>query len=510
MLKPLKIALIAIIALIASESLSLNFNTFELQVNTDNDSAWVTFLPSELTFAPTYMTEVVDGDDYDLTIALPETCWTMTSFNLQPTYAYMESIFVDIEVDSIEIENYNYNHGRRYNDNWTWVDEEGQPTNRFFWNMHEGYNVWTNDDAELAVSNTFWYGISAEIDFTTGEDSVFYIAYTPCWDMPCDEAFDMLLHWGTPPYDTSTVLIWACNTDGVYYMPERPNPKIFNMRQGEGYILQMETVNDISNFQFTTETSPPLENVPGKPGGENSTIQSITTSHYKYKSRTQDFYPVVLKNIEIEGVIPTAGDEIGLFMWDTLCVGAKKFSNDSILIIPAWEDDIMTPEVVDGYIEEQVISFKFWDDSEAEEFDLTLNPTILGVEENMGLAYSTQPFFGRKNYALISFCATPCIEIPETFLLHQNYPNPFNPATTIRFDLPEASKVKLVIYNILGQQVAVLKDDILNAGYKSVRWDSRSDSGAEVASGLYLYSLEVKGLSTDKRFNEVKKMILVK
>ena len=99
---------------------------------------------------------------------------------------------------------------------------------------------------------------------------------------------------------------------------------------------------------------------------------------------------------------------------------------------------------------------------------------------------------------------------PREITLLGNYPNPFNPTTTIRFDLPEASRVKLVIYNILGQKVITLQDQICSAGYKSVRWDGRTTGMSEVASGLYFYRLEVKGLSTGKNFNKVKKMMMLK
>jgi len=67
----------------------------------------------------------------------------------------------------------------------------------------------------------------------------------------------------------------------------------------------------------------------------------------------------------------------------------------------------------------------------------------------------------------------------------QNAPNPFNSVTTIKFTLPEASDVKVTIYNILGQQVTTLVNDQLNAGTHSIKWD-----GSECASGVYICRLE--------------------
>jgi hypothetical protein len=94
---------------------------------------------------------------------------------------------------------------------------------------------------------------------------------------------------------------------------------------------------------------------------------------------------------------------------------------------------------------------------------------------------------------------------PRRFALKQNYPNPFNPATTINFDLPVKSKVRLHIFNLLGEQVAELANEEVNAGYFQKMWN------AGVASGLYFYRLEAISVSDPtKRFVDVKKMIQLK
>ena len=77
------------------------------------------------------------------------------------------------------------------------------------------------------------------------------------------------------------------------------------------------------------------------------------------------------------------------------------------------------------------------------------------------------------------------VPLPQSFALQQNYPNPFNPSTAIRFQLPKADKVMLVIFNTLGQRVRLLLDDKMAAGYHAVQWDGRDDLGVRVGSGLY-------------------------
>ncbi len=94
--------------------------------------------------------------------------------------------------------------------------------------------------------------------------------------------------------------------------------------------------------------------------------------------------------------------------------------------------------------------------------------------------------------------------IPKEFALYQNYPNPFNPATTISYQLPVDARVSLKIFNMLGQEIAVLADDERAAGNYQVRWNAES-----VASGMYVYQL----LATDQqgnRFTERKKLLLLK
>ena len=89
--------------------------------------------------------------------------------------------------------------------------------------------------------------------------------------------------------------------------------------------------------------------------------------------------------------------------------------------------------------------------------------------------------------------------VPIEFSLSQNYPNPFNPETEIEYTLPEASYVKLTVYNILGQIVEVLVNSEMQAGYHALQW-----SGKDVSSGVYFYRL-----TTDK-CTDTKCMILIK
>lgn len=88
--------------------------------------------------------------------------------------------------------------------------------------------------------------------------------------------------------------------------------------------------------------------------------------------------------------------------------------------------------------------------------------------------------------------------------LYQNYPNPFNPATTISFYLPEASEVKLEIYNLVGQKIETLYSGFLDKGLHEFPWVSTFSKSSSIASGIYFYKL------TAGQFTITKKMALLK
>ena len=89
--------------------------------------------------------------------------------------------------------------------------------------------------------------------------------------------------------------------------------------------------------------------------------------------------------------------------------------------------------------------------------------------------------------------------VPESFSLAQNYPNPFNSTTAIGFALPRAGAIRLAIFNLLGQQVAVLAEGTYAAGSYTLRWDGVSYGGRALAAGLYFYRLQTPwGVQTRK------------
>jgi hypothetical protein len=91
------------------------------------------------------------------------------------------------------------------------------------------------------------------------------------------------------------------------------------------------------------------------------------------------------------------------------------------------------------------------------------------------------------------------LDIPERFLLKAAFPNPFNPVTTIGFDVPNPSNVKLIVYDLVGRQVAQLVDDYQHPGNYFINWDATG-----LPSGMYLIKM------TADDFISTQKVMLVK
>ncbi len=93
---------------------------------------------------------------------------------------------------------------------------------------------------------------------------------------------------------------------------------------------------------------------------------------------------------------------------------------------------------------------------------------------------------------------------PVEFTLLQNYPNPFNMETTIPYEIPVESYVKITIYNVLGQHVKILVNDVKSSGSYSVIWDGTNEEGIQMNNGLYFYNFQAGN------YRQTRKMMLLK
>ena len=121
-------------------------------------------------------------------------------------------------------------------------------------------------------------------------------------------------------------------------------------------------------------------------------------------------------------------------------------------------------------------------------------------------AYNQNTYSGNYDGFILKFNSTPpsgikniSNAVPGKYYLFQNYPNPFNPKTNIKFNLPKTNETKLIVYNGLGREVAILVNEKLNAGHYEYTFD-----GTGLTSGVYFYRINTG------EFVETKKMLLLK
>jgi hypothetical protein len=111
----------------------------------------------------------------------------------------------------------------------------------------------------------------------------------------------------------------------------------------------------------------------------------------------------------------------------------------------------------------------------------------------------------RSLYDIVSFVNDESENnIPDQTILFQNYPNPFNSQTVITFQIKTAAKVKLEIYNLLGNKIQTLVDEDKGAGYYSESWDGNDENGLQVSTGIYFYRLRANN------YTQTKKLLIIK
>ncbi len=118
-------------------------------------------------------------------------------------------------------------------------------------------------------------------------------------------------------------------------------------------------------------------------------------------------------------------------------------------------------------------------------------------------SYTVSSYSNEANVSLVGVSED--VELPAKFELFQNYPNPFNPSTVIKYSMPENSSVSIVIYSLLGQQVATLFKGNQSGGYHEITWDA-----SNVPSGVYLIYIKFRSSVSHRSLAFTKKAILLK
>ncbi len=252
------------------------------------------------------------------------------------------------------------------------------------------------------------------------------------------------------------------------------------MRPGKGYKV---FVNNPVSYTY-----PALSGLPkAKPVAQSG--QQKEPEHFSFK-KTGLAYPVIVVGSE---TALEKGDEVGLFAGD-LCVGAEVFTGQVPFAVSAWEGVDLQNIELPGFKKGDPISIRLWSPREEKEYVV---PFACQDE--------TKPAFGIDPISVLSLEYVERSNLlPTTYDLGKNYPNPFNPETHINYQLPEASRVQLLIYNTLGQKIRTLIDERKEAGYYTIKWDGRDERGLSVGSGIYFVKMQTGDIV------KIEKMTLIK
>ncbi|MDZ7292746.1 MAG: S8 family serine peptidase [candidate division KSB1 bacterium] len=263
---------------------------------------------------------------------------------------------------------------------------------------------------------------------------------------------------------------------GHFYTP-RPIvvDNIKQMRAGRGYKAHL-AARDTLIYPITGSST-------AKSFTPVLTGPSTTSKHFHYTSMTGESYSIVVASVKIDDHEAKPGDEIAVFTASGRCVGAGVWNESGILALTAWQDDARTQEV-EGYQPGDIMSFRLWDQNTKTEIPLTA-----AFKRGNGT-------FGDEPYALAELTAQ---TLPKVFALRDAYPNPFNPETNIEYDLPRDTHVTIKIYDVMGREVRTLVDEPKLAGYHRVVWDSRTQDGNFVTSGIYLCRMKAADFTQTKR-----------
>ena len=141
-------------------------------------------------------------------------------------------------------------------------------------------------------------------------------------------------------------------------------------------------------------------------------------------------------------------------------------------------------------------------------FDVPLQPGSNSITMQMFWGWMYVDYLAVPTNILVDLNEIPPA-IPSAWSLEQNFPNPFNPVTVIRYEVPELSHVRLVVFDLLGREVATLVNDRRQAGAYPVRFD-----GSGLASGVYVVRLQARVLRSTageaNSFEQSRKMMLLK
>ena len=326
------------------------------------------------------------------------------------------------------------------------------------WNYLEGYQVNMSQVRTLVV-----LGRSEDPDEPVPLNLGWNIAvYLPEFSMEADDAIANI--------EDEQTLLMAKNNWGEFYIPWYAVGGPFNnMRdwaEDNGYFVKVNAATDL--------IYPAQQLAPRRPDPDPSLIAE-NNQHFQVAARTDHFHPVLINSIEADNMDMAAGDEIGVFTQDGICVGAAVVTGEIPMGVAVWRDDTLTV-AIDGFRDNDRFLFYYWSanaDAEYEPDSLNIFGD-LDAHSNDDLTI-TRLRFGKQAKV-----------IPTAFAITGAYPNPFNSSVSLKFEVPEPGTLKLTIYDTQGRRVQNVSLAPHQAGVFTWIWSGQDRFGVAVPSGVLL------------------------
>jgi hypothetical protein len=336
-----------------------------------------------------------------------------------------------------------------------------------YWNVLEGYLLKLREQEQDPLECS-WEGTpvnpQTEIELPAGWSMISYLPYYRLLATVESE------YW-VIPRDVLDNLVIAKDYRGRFLSPEFEYSDMLPWTEGQGYQVNL---TDAVDWVY-----------PDNPDQEAAASEPVEfTRHWGSRPNTDNNMSVLITSVI--GFEPADGDQIAAYNAEGGLVGEGTF-RDGKCGLAVWGDTELTKDVVEGMVVGEVFELRLWDADKEE----VVNLGVHKFHEGTDLKYEIN--------GMVVIEATIDATLPDEFYLAQNYPNPFNATTRLSYGLPEASKVKINVFDVTGRLVTTLVNNEMKAGRYTAVWN-----GHEAASGVYIVRMEATN------FKAVRKVMLVK
>jgi predicted outer membrane repeat protein len=317
------------------------------------------------------------------------------------------------------------------------------------WDFRQGYQIRGTALDSLDVGSNY-VDVGTQIPLRVGWS---FVSYFPEQQLSPQVAFANI----------ADAMVIAKDASGRFYLPAIGFSNMAPLRRGFGYQVQMRNASNL------------VWNIPERLGAAQIE-RFVHLQHFTEPDPTGNSMSIVLK-----GSRELANREIGAFGLDGRLIGAAALGSDGIGGIAIWGDDPTTTGK-DGAYEGEAIRF--------------LVASSAGMQD-VSVIWDGGAVFKTDDYSIASL--TLPMTLPEHVSLELTGPNPFNSMTSLQIGLPEATHVRLAVFDLSGREVAVMREEYAAAGVHQVLWNADG-----FPAGIYLARLEAAGIE------KTTKLILVK